>query len=153
MSRLVLRWKMQCHNTESPIDAHHIEIPTPRHLGLRADQWELERDRLETIFACPQCGLVSLYKGSETQSWVTPLATGQDIPPVHPFCIQLPCVGEGCKSRLEVRTVRYADESRDDVLERLSRANFEGVKCAGGHPVSFQDDAIGAFDDDSARPF
>lgn len=151
---LYLQWKMRCHNTAPPLGVHQIDIPSPRHLELRADRCELERDSLETLFVCPLCGHVSSYKGSEALCWQKPPSTGQDIPPdVYPLCIELPCAEEGCRPRTQVRTARYASETRDQAFDRLSRTDFQNVTCSKGHPLVFPDEGVGTFDDIDAQPF
>ena len=154
MREFVLLWKMRCHNTEPPLGEHQIEIPSPKHLELRTGQWQLERDDLQTLFACPQCGRVYPYKGSEALCWQKFLEVGQDIPPdAHPLCIALPCVVEGCRPRTEIRTTRYANETNEQVLDRLGRADFRNVTCSKGHALSFPHDGVAAFEGAGARPF
>lgn len=148
------QWKMLCHNALPPFGEHQIEIPSPRHLALLADQSRLERENLETLFVCPRCGHASLYKGLEALCWNVAPEAGQDKPlDVYPLCIVLPCVVEGCVPRTEVRTTRYASETRDQALDRLSRTDFQNVTCSKWHPLVFPDDGVDAFDDIDARPF
>lgn len=151
---IALQWKMECHNVSPRFGLHQTEIPSPRHLELRADQRQLERERIEMLFACPQCGHVSRYKGSEALCHTIVLEAGQDKPlDVYPLCIVLPCVVESCVARTEVRTTRYASETPDQVIERLSRADFHNVTCSKGDALSFPDDGVLAFEGLDARPF
>jgi hypothetical protein len=148
------QWKMLCHNALPPLGKHQIEIPSPRHLALLADQSRLERENLETFFVCPQCGHASLYKGSEALCWNVVLEAGQDRPPdVYPLRIELPCVEEACRPHTQVRTTRYAIETLDQVIERLSRTDFQNATCSRGHQLSFPDDGVGVFENSDARPF
>jgi hypothetical protein len=60
---------------------------------------------------------------------------------------------EGCVPHTEVRTTRYASETPDQVIERLSRADFHNVTCSKGDALSFPDDGVLAFEGLDARPF
>jgi hypothetical protein len=152
MAEVIPRWKMQCHNTEPRFGEHQIEIPSPKHLELRPDQLRLERDNLETVFACSQCGHVYSYMGSETRCWPVVLASGQHKPPhVNPLCIVLPCAGKGCGAQTYIRTGTSGSETTEQAIDRLRHGDFR-VKCARGHPVIWNED-FGIFDTWDARPF
>jgi len=151
---VIPRWRMQCHNTAPPHGEHQIEIPTPKHLELRADLLQLERANLETVFACPQCGHVSSYRGSEALCWQKSPSEGQDTPPdPRPLCIELSCVVEGCSSRTKVRTAGREGETSEMVRDRI-RSGVFCVTMTCGHQLSYPKDAnLEVLEGSNAAPF
>ena len=149
----IQKWRVQCRTTAPPIGVHQIEIPAPRQLNKATNPPQLNRDKAESVLACPQCGHVYSYTGSEAYSWIIQVMDQSEHPDPSAVCIVLPCAMEGCISRTEVRTAAYGDETTEQVVERLRHAIFHAA-CSKGHPLTFpEDDDFGIFTSGDARPF
>src|SRR5664280_925091 len=130
---------MQCHNTESDIGVHQIDIPFPKQLEGDTNPQRLARDRSVTVFACPRCGHVYFYKGSECHPCLLALGDQDQYHDPVAVCILLPFAAEPLGLRLRVRTARYEGETNEMVKGRIRNAVFCVTIPCGHQPFCPKD--------------
>jgi hypothetical protein len=147
---------LYCKNADSKGDSHEIQIPFSNLLSIQPYQIATAKDAPAVNVACPHCKHVYGYTREDVRQHLFQIPDQYPVPsePIS-FFVEFVCDDSDCESRVILRTMRAAGESKPSVIDRLRQSVFH-IACGNNHVVHFPKDLnliVRAEDDGPYNPF
>jgi hypothetical protein len=120
---------------------HYIPIPRPSPLGIDASPPETANAVKKLLVACPECGLVSAYSGSDVQVQMSPRQDPFEADVCRLVSLNIECDDKKCDTPTTVHTIIDNDKGTwtQKVVPKVVPKDWEFASeclCYHGHPLA-----------------
>jgi hypothetical protein len=126
-----LHYSLPCPN------GHGIPIPCPTLSGIHPSLLGTTMVEKKAILACPECGLVSVYRESQIHAVVSPTQDQFESHECHLVFLQIECDDKTCDTPTTVHTVIGSD--RGIWKQKVAPKDWQfssDCRCEKGHPLA-----------------